>query len=58
MAFEDRRLNKMRNTVYYKWFINSLTDQQKVDYRNRSINQQKDWYISYLESHYNSNKEN
>lgn len=42
----------MRNTVYYTWFIKSLTKEQKEDYQQRSINQQKDWYISYLEAHF------
>ncbi|WP_456867615.1 hypothetical protein [Galbibacter sp. BG1] len=42
----------MRNTVYYKWFLKSLRDDQKKDYQEMSINQQKDWYITYLESHY------
>jgi hypothetical protein len=42
----------MRNTVYYRWFIESLTEDQRKDYREMSINQQKDWYISYLEAHY------
>jgi hypothetical protein len=41
-----------RNTIYYKWFNESLRDDQKADYEQMSINQQKDWYISYLESHY------
>lgn len=40
----------MRNTIYFKWFMESLRDDQKKDYRDMSINQQKDWYISYLES--------
>jgi len=42
----------MRNTIYYKWFIDSLREDQKNDYNQMSINQQKDWYISYLEAHY------
>jgi len=42
----------MRNTIYYKWFIESLREDQKVDYRQMSINMQKDWYISYLENHF------
>ena len=42
----------MRNTIYYKWFIEGLTDEQKKEYSEMSINQQKDWYISYLENHY------
>jgi predicted HAD superfamily hydrolase len=32
--------------------MDSLTEQQKVDYREMSINQQKDWYISYLENNH------
>ncbi len=44
----------MRNTIYFKWFMESLRDDQKKDYRDMSINQQKDWYISYLENHYSS----
>jgi hypothetical protein len=42
----------LRNTVYYKWFLDSLTYDQYKEYRQMSINQQKDWYITYLESHY------
>ena len=41
-----------RNTIYFKYFMDSLRDDQKKDYRAMSINQQKDWYINYLESHY------
>jgi hypothetical protein len=44
----------MRNTIYYKWFIDSLREDQKKDYQQMSINQQKDWYIRYLESKYSS----
>ena len=44
----------MRNTVYYQWFIESLREDQLKDYNQRSINQQKDWYISYLEDHFGS----
>jgi hypothetical protein len=43
----------MRNSICFKWFWESLRDDQKKDYSEMSINQQKDWYISYLESHYN-----
>ena len=45
----------MSNTLIFKWFQKSLTEQQKTEYREMSINQQKDWYISYLEKHYMSN---
>lgn len=45
----------MRN-LYHKWFLNSLTESQKKEYREMSINQQKDWYISYLENHYQPQK--
>ena len=41
-----------RDTIYFKWFMESLRPDQKADYRQMSINQQKDWYISYLESCY------
>ena len=44
----------MRNTIYYKWFQESLNESQQKDFRDMSINQQKDWYISYLENHYSS----
>lgn len=47
----------MRKTIYFKWFMDSLTDSQKSDYREMSINQQKDWYIEYLERHYDAKKE-
>jgi len=46
----------MRNTVYYKWFINSLSKSDKHEYDQMSINQQKDWYIMYLENHYSVKK--
>lgn len=42
----------MRNTIYYKWFIESLTPDQKEHYNSLSINEQKDWYISFLEDSY------
>ena len=42
----------MRNNIQFKFFTESLRDDQKKDYRDMSINQQKDWYISYLESCY------
>lgn len=42
----------MRNTIYFQWFFESLRDDQKTSYREMSINQQKDWYISFLESHF------
>jgi hypothetical protein len=32
--------------------MESLTDEQKKEYSSYSINQQKDWYIAYLERHY------
>jgi hypothetical protein len=34
----------------YKEFWNSLREDQKKDFRDQSINMQKDWYISYLEN--------
>jgi hypothetical protein len=43
-----------RNTIYFKWFMESLRPDQKADYNEMSINQQKDWYISYLESCYDA----
>lgn len=46
----------MRNTIYFKYFINSLSEDDKIEYGKMSINQQKDWYISYLENHYSVNK--
>lgn len=42
----------MRDNIYHKWFMDSLSDSQKKEYGQMSINQQKDWYIGYLESHY------
>lgn len=42
----------MRNTVYFRWFMESLSESQKQEYNGMSINQQKDWYISYLEAHF------
>jgi len=37
--------------------MDSLSESQKIEYREMSINQQKDWYISYLESHYLAKKD-
>lgn len=48
----------MRDNIYFKWFMNSLREDQKKDYREMSINQQKDWYINYLEDHYKVKKKN
>lgn len=45
----------MRNTIYFKWFIKSLKEKGGSfidDYNQMSVNQQKDWYISYLENHF------
>lgn len=44
----------MRDTIYFKRFQDSLREDQKKDYQDMSINQQKDWYINYLEDHYKS----
>jgi hypothetical protein len=44
------------DNIYYKWFWESLRDDQKKDFRDMSINEQKNWYISYLESHYSVKK--
>ena len=41
-----------QDNIYFKWFWQSLREDQKNDYNEMSINQQKDWYISYLEDHY------
>lgn len=46
----------MRNTVYYKWFKDSLRPDQLKDYDQYSINMQKDWYISWLESKYGNSE--
>jgi hypothetical protein len=46
----------MRNTIYYEWFIESLTEEQKKEYNDMSINEQKNWYISYLENSYSPKK--
>lgn len=42
----------MRDTIYFRWFLESLSQEDKKQYRDMSINQQKDWYINYLEKHY------
>lgn len=47
----------LRKTIYFKWFMDSLSDSDKEQYRQMSINQQKDWYISYLEDHYKARVE-
>ena len=45
------------DNMYFRWFWKSLREDQKMDYHQMSINQQKDWYITYLESHYQSNND-
>lgn len=40
----------MKNSTAFKNFIASLTAQQQIEYREMSINQQKDWYINWLEN--------
>lgn len=40
----------MRNSTAFKNFMASLTEQQNQEYRDMSINQQKDWYITWLEN--------
>lgn len=40
----------MRSSIYFKYFMDSLSDSQRREYREMSINQQKDWYIGYLEA--------
>ena len=48
----------MRNTIYYKWFIDDLKATYKMkDFREMSINQRKDWYIQWLESNYEVNQQ-
>ncbi len=42
----------MRDNIYYKWFIKSLREDQLKDYVISSINEQKTWYINYLEDHF------
>jgi len=46
----------MRNTIYFKRFQQSLSESDKQEYRQMSINQQKDWYIMYLENNFKSKK--
>ena len=50
-------MSMTQDNIYFKWFWESLREDQKKDYRDMSINQQKDWYISYLESKYSAKKE-
>lgn len=45
-----------RDSIYYKWFLDDLREDQLKDFNQRSINQQKDWYIRYLEKHYHIKK--
>jgi|LakMenEpi03Aug12_release.lakeMendotaPanAssembly.Ray.scaffolds.fasta_scaffold3088570_2 hypothetical protein len=44
----------MRITVYFKNFMESLSEKQKNEYREMSISQQKDWYIAFLETFFDS----
>lgn len=37
------------DNIFFKRFWESLREDQKKEYQDMSINQQKDWYISYLE---------
>jgi len=37
------------NTVLYKRFYDLLNESDRKEYRECSINQQKEWYIHYLE---------
>lgn len=45
-----------RNSIYFNWFLKDLRKDQLEDFNQRSINMQKDWYIRYLENHYNPSK--
>lgn len=40
------------NSYAYREFWKSLREDQKIEFLDMSINQQKDWYISYLEKHF------
>ena len=40
------------NSIYFNWFWNSLRKDQKKEFHEMSINQQKDWYINYLQDNY------
>lgn len=40
------------NSYAYRAFWKSLREDQKKDFRDQSINMQKDWYINYLEKHF------
>ena len=42
----------MRNTIYFKWFMDSLSESDKNEFNQMSIINQKNWYIQYLENHY------
>lgn len=42
------------NDTIHNLFLKSLTAEQKAYYRQRSINQQKDWYIQFLEKKFKS----
>jgi len=46
----------MRDNIYFKWFMESLREDQKKDYNSYSTNEQNIWYISYLEDHYSERK--
>jgi hypothetical protein len=40
----------MRDTVSFKQFFRDLSEDDKEQFNQCSINQQKDWYIGYLEN--------
>ena len=40
----------MRTSYYYKKFLEGLSTDDQYQFQQSSINQQKDWYITHLES--------
>ena len=44
----------MQDNIFVKSFMDSLSESQQKEYRDMSINMQKDWYISYLESNFST----
>lgn len=45
----------MRDSIYFRWFMKDLKRDHLInDYREMSINQQKDWYINWLEKYFDS----
>ena len=48
----------MRNYFYYEQFKKTLTPDQQQVYENMDSEDQKDWYIQWLEQHHTEDRRN